>query len=204
MSAEVEFSGLKGRLFAWFLVSPLRRVLEWKMGVPEPRLLELLELEGDEVVVDSGCGSGFHSMLVAQRLTTGRVIGVDVSEEMLSRFRRSAARRGLDGRIEARYGDALALPLDDATADRAMTLAAWHHLPDPLTACAELVRVLCPGGRLVAVDLEITSRKRLEGHLDGHHRAFGEADMARILEAAGLEERRVERIGRWVIGSGVK
>ena len=60
-SSVGEFAGLKGRFFAWFLTSPLRRVLEWKMGTPELRLFELLALEGKEVVVDSLVGFAYEN-----------------------------------------------------------------------------------------------------------------------------------------------
>ena len=80
--------------------------------------------------------------MVARRLGSGRVVGVDVSTEMLGRLRRNAARQGLSARIEAIEADALALPLDDESIDRAITVATWHHLVDPRRACSELARVL--------------------------------------------------------------
>ena len=91
-------------------------------------------------------------------------------------------------------------------ADRAITLAAWHHLGDPQEACNELVRVLKPGGKFVCVDLEISAQHQpgKELHLEGHDRSFGEGDMRRILEAAGLTEVGVETIGRWILGAGRK
>jgi len=199
-----EFSGLKGRFFAWFLTSPLRRVLEWKMGNPDPRFMDLMALDGSEVVVDSGCGSGHHTLMVAERLSSGRIIGLDVSSEMLDKLRRNAASRRVSDRVQALEADALAIPLDDAMADRAITVAAWHHLDDPEKACHELARVLRPGGKLVAIDLAITPASRPVKHLEGHDRSFDHADMRRFLEAAGLSEVQVETLGRWVIGAGVK
>lgn len=206
MTEQPEFSGLKGRFFAWFLTSPLRHILHLKMGNPDARFMELLDLGGDETVIDSGCGSGHHTLMVAERLRRGRIIGLDVSKEMLDKLRANAARRGLSDRIEALEADALAIPLDDAYADRSITLAAWHHLDDPQAACDELVRVLKPGGKLVCVDLEISPRHQpgKELHLHGHDRAFGEDDMQRVLETAGLERVRVETIGRWILGVGDK
>lgn len=204
MTREPEFSGLRGRFFAWMLTSPLRRVLDWKMGNPDARFLELLALDGSETVVDSGCGSGYHTLMVAERLATGRVIGLDVSREMLAQLGRNAARRGLTERVDAIEADALAIPLDDMVADRAITVATWHHLDDPQKACAELARVLRPGGRLVAIDLEISAGHRPGAHLHGHDRAFGEPDMRRVLRAAGLHDIAVETLGRWVIGTAVK
>jgi ubiquinone/menaquinone biosynthesis C-methylase UbiE len=198
-----EFSGLKGRFFAWFLTSPLRRVLDWKMGNPDARAIELLQLDGTERVVDSGCGSGYHTLMVARRLGRGRVVGVDVSTEMLGRLRRTAAREGLSGRIEAIEADALALPLADESFDRAITVATWHHLVDPRRACRELVRVLRRGGRLVAIDLSIGEGRQSGKHL-GHARAFSVTEMRSYLEGEALRDIHVEMLGRWVIGSAVK
>lgn len=199
-----EFSGAKGRFFAWFLTSPLRRILAWKMGEPEERLLALLDLGGSERVLDAGCGSGFHSLLVAERVPDGCVVAVDVSSEMLARLRTLAAGRGLSDRIDVQLADGLALPLPDGSVDRALSAAVWHHLADPQGAARELARVLRPGGRVVVSDLAIVASQKAIAGLDGHDRGFGPADMVRILETAGFAEVQVETVGRWVLGSGVK
>ncbi len=213
MSAEPEFSGLRGRFFAWFLSGPGRRVLEWKMGKPEPRILELLQLQGGERVLDAGCGSGFHSLLVAERVPQGSVLAVDVSTEMLDRMRKRVAARGLTERVEILQADGLDLPTPDSSVDRAMSAAVWHHLDDPQRACGELVRVLRSGGRVVVSDLEIKpSGHEHGGHghggkghgRHGHDRPFGPDDMARILEQAGLVNVTVEMVGRWILGAGDK
>src|SRR5690606_29620286 len=122
---------------------------EWKMGRPEERILALLRLEGHERVLDAGCGSGFHSLLLARALPEGRVVAVDVSVEMLDGLRRNAARRRLDDRIQVLRADGLHLPLPDGSIDRALSAAVWHHLDDPQAACDELVRAVKPGGRVV-------------------------------------------------------
>jgi len=199
-----EFSGLKGRFFAWFLTSPMRRVLEMKMGKPEERLMELLELTGGERVLDFGSGSGFHSLLMAEQLPRGGVVAVDVSPEMLDQLRTNAARRGLTDRIEVLQADGLALPLEDASVDRALSAAVWHHLDDPDQACRELVRALRPGGRAVVSDLRIEANTKAIQGLDGHDTAFGPDDMRRIMEQAGLTDVQVEMVGRWVLGAGRK
>ena len=203
-AATPEFSGLKGRFFAWFLTSPLRRVLEWRMGKPDQRILELLALRGDELVLDAGCGSGFHTLLVAERLTTGRVTAVDVSTEMLARLRTLAAKRGLAQRVAVALGDNLALDLPDATFDRSVSVAVWHHLSDPQRACAELARTLKPGGHAVVVDLAIAPSEKAVRGLEGHDRAFGPAEMRQVMERAALVDVTVETIGRWVVGVGHK
>lgn len=199
-----EFSGLKGRFFAWMLTSPLRRVLEAKMGKPEPRLLELLQLTGEQRVLDAGCGSGFHSLLLAEALPEGGVVAVDISPEMLDQLRKNAARRGLADRVEVLQADGLALPLEDASVDRALSAAVWHHLDDPQQACSELARALRPGGRAVISDLLVEPSRKTAHGLHGHDRPFGVDDMRRILETAGLEDVEVETVGRWVLGAGSK
>lgn len=199
-----EFSGFKGRFFAWFLTSPLRRILDHKMGKPDERFLELLELKGDEVVVDAGCGSGYHTLMMAERLRSGRVIGVDVSKEMLARLTGNAKKRGLADRIEVLEADGLALPLDDGFVDRAVSIAVWHHLDDPQKACSELARVLRPGGILVSIDLQIGDGHEPGKHLQGHDKRFGPQDMEEILRTAGVKDLKIETLGKWIIGVGRK
>jgi 2-polyprenyl-3-methyl-5-hydroxy-6-metoxy-1,4-benzoquinol methylase len=199
-----EFSGFKGRFFAWFLTSPLRRILELKMGKPEARILELLQLQGGERVLDSGCGSGFHTLLIAEALKTGSLVAVDISSEMLDRLRTNAAARGLSERVEVLEADILDLPLDDESFDRAISAAVWHHLDDPAKACRELVRTLRIGGRVVVSDLEIKANTKAVRGLDGHDRAFGPDDMRRVMVEAGLQNVQVSQVGRWLLGAGEK
>jgi ubiquinone/menaquinone biosynthesis C-methylase UbiE len=197
-----DFSGFKGRVAAWLLTSPVRRLLEAKMGNPDARLTELLQLTGNDTVLDAGCGSGFHSLLLAEALPEGKVVAVDISQEMLDQLGRNAAKRSLSERLEAQLADGQRLPLEDNSVDRALSAAVWHHLDDPQAACDELVRVVKPGGRVVVSDLAVhASRKTLKG-LSGHDQAFGPDDMRRIMEQAGLQNVQVETEGRWVLGAG--
>ncbi len=206
---SIEFSGLKGRFFAWFLTSPMRRLLDFKMGKPDARVMELLELEAEHVVLDAGCGSGFHTLLVAEHVERGQVLAVDISQEMLDRLARTAAARGLESRIVPIRANGLSLPVKTGGVDRALSVAVWHHLADAdgasaEGACAELVRALRPGGRVVVCDLHIEADKKAIAGLQGHDRAFNQAKLAQILEKSGLEQVHVERVGKWVLGAGVK
>ena len=201
---SIEFSGLKGRFFAWFLTSPMRRLVELKMGKPDARVLELLQLEPDHVVLDAGCGSGFHSLMIAEQLESGQVLAVDISQEMLDRLAHTAAKRGLEARIVPVLANGLSLPVASDGVDRAVSVAVWHHLGDPLGACKELARTLRPGGKVVVCDLAIEADKKAIKGLEGHDRAFDEAAMRRIMVESGLGEVHVERVGRWVLGVGVK
>lgn len=204
MPETPEFSGFKGRVAAFFLTSPFRKLLEWKMGKPEGRLLELLDLKGGEQVLDAGCGSGFHTLMMAELLPEGHIVATDVSTEMLDRLRAQAERRKLSARISPTLADNLALDMEDNRFDRAISAAVWHHLPDPQQAARELFRTLKPGGKVVVSDVEVVANKKAVAGLDGHDVAFGSEDMRRFLEGAGFAEVSVEKIGTWVIGSGLK
>jgi ubiquinone/menaquinone biosynthesis C-methylase UbiE len=81
-----------------------------------------------------------------------KVIGIDLSNEMLLHARLLAKRRGFD-RVEFRRGDALRLPLRSNSVDAAFCVMVLHFLADPERAVAELCRITRPGGSVILVDL---------------------------------------------------
>jgi trans-aconitate 2-methyltransferase len=112
------------------------------------RVLDRLELRGDETVVDAGCGSGRLTAELLERLPQGRVIAVDGSESMLAVAERELRPRFGD-RVELRHADLLALDLDGA-ADVVFSTATFHWVRDHPRLFAVLHRALRPGGRLHA------------------------------------------------------
>jgi ubiquinone/menaquinone biosynthesis C-methylase UbiE len=112
------------------------------------QLLAALRLKPGHAVLDVGCGPGTDLPALATIVgEAGTVVGIDRDPAMLDR-----ARQRTSGypQIEVRTGDAHALPLDDASVDRARADRVFQHLADPAGAAAELRRVLRPGG-LVAL-----------------------------------------------------
>jgi len=107
-------------------------------------VLESLELGPEHVVLDVGCGPGTDLAAMAGFVAPdGVVIGVDHDERMV----REAAQRTADlTGVEVRRGDAHALPLADASVDRARTDRVLQHVADPGAAVADIARVLRPGG----------------------------------------------------------
>ena len=205
-SKEVEFSGMKGRFFAWFLTSPLRKITLHKiMGNPDPRFMELLALQGSETVVDFGSGSGHHSLMVAKKLKDGgKVIATDVSKEMLNKLRKLAKKRGVADKVEAIEADCqnLSAIVPDGSADCGISVATWHHINGLAeevlqTACNEMFRTLKPGGRIVVVDLGITKKCRqdraLGAVMKGHDRPYSMEDVAQYMTNAGFEQQVVEK-----------
>ena len=107
-------------------------------------VLGRLELSGDELVLDAGCGSGRITEALLERLPRGRVIAVDESPSMID-----AARRRLGERAELRVLDLLELELDEP-ADAILSTATFHWIGDHPRLFARLHRALRPGGHLVA------------------------------------------------------
>lgn len=118
------------------------------------RWLERLDLEVGDVVLDAGSGIGEVALLLAGRVgPSGRVVGVDLSAELVERARSRAEGAGS---VEYQVGDITALPFEDGSFDAVYSERVFLHLADPQAAMAELLRVLRPGGRLLIVDLDNT------------------------------------------------
>jgi trans-aconitate 2-methyltransferase len=107
-------------------------------------VLDRLELSGDELVLDAGCGSGRITQALIERLPRGRVIAVDESPSMIG-----AARERLGPDVDLRVGDLLELRLDES-ADAILSTATFHWISDHERLFARLRGALKPGGQLVA------------------------------------------------------
>lgn len=111
------------------------------------RVLTRLKLRGDELVLDAGCGTGRLTADLLEALPTGRVIAIDLSENMLSAARDHLARYG--DRVRLLACDLLHLPFEDAF-DGIVSTAAFHWVLDHDRLFAGLLRALAPGGWLEA------------------------------------------------------
>jgi trans-aconitate 2-methyltransferase len=107
-------------------------------------VLDRLQLSGEELVLDAGCGSGRITQALIERVPRGHVIGFDQSSSMIE-----AARARLGAEADLRVGDLLALELERPV-DAIFSTATFHWIPDHERLFARLHTALRPGGRLLA------------------------------------------------------
>jgi len=106
-----------------------------------------------ERVVDLGSGAGMDSLLAALHVgPDGRVIGVDMTPEMLERSRSIAETLGF-ANVEFREGFIESAPVDDGWADVVISNGVINLCPDKLGAYREIARILRPGGRMMVADI---------------------------------------------------
>lgn len=115
-----------------------------------------LQLSGGERVLDVCTGTA-DVALAAARAVKGeqRVVGVDFSGAMLTHGLEKVRRAGMDAKVTLIRGDATALPVEAASVDRATIAFGIRNVDGPERACAELFRVLRPGGRLAILEFGV-------------------------------------------------
>jgi trans-aconitate 2-methyltransferase len=159
-------------------------------------VLDRLILEGNETVLDAGCGTGRITALLLERLPRGRVIAVDADEAMAAQ-----ARRNLDDeRVFVKRTDLLALDLDQDV-DAVFSTATLHWVLDHDRLFANLFSALRPGGQLVA---QFGGEGNINSLLRAAHTTAADPEYAQWLENfvtdwyfPRLDEtrRRLERVG---------
>jgi ArsR family transcriptional regulator len=133
-------------------------------------------------IADIGCGTGSLTFELAR--FAEKVVGVDLSSEMLRRARQIAINHSLHN-VEFHLGDAADLPLASDSVDAAFGVMMLHFLPAPGRAVAELCRITKPGGSIVIVDLVQHDQEWMREQMAHRWLGFGRSTVEEWLAACG-------------------
>lgn len=177
--------------FVYILLSPMQSLIAWillscsvlagllsllsaglmvrssKVGKLRQRekLLDLVDIRGEEMVLDVGCGRGLLLNAAAKRLTTGKAVGIDIwqtedlSDNHPEMTLANAEAEGVADRVEVKTVDMQQMLFSDETFDVAVSSMAIHNIRDRdgrTKAVREIARVLKPGGRVALQDFQCT------------------------------------------------
>ena len=142
-------------------------------------------LDSEWTVGDLGAGTGQLAAAIAPFVA--KVVAVDASAEMLA----AAKSRVADlCNVDLRHGELERLPVADGELDVAMLLLVLHYIVDPPSVLAEACRALCPGGRLVIVDMRAHTRDAYREEMGHLWPGFTETQLEEWMRSAGLEQFR--------------
>jgi len=154
-------------------------------------------LKDGEVVLDLGAGAGFDAFLAAAKVgETGRVIGVDMTPEMVARAGENA-RKGNYNNVEFRLGEIEKLPVEDNFIDVIVSNCVINLSPDKRSVFKEAFRVLKPGGRIMVSDLVLAKelpdiiKESVEAYVDCIAGAVRKEDYLKFIGEAGFKDIKV-------------
>jgi arsenite methyltransferase len=160
-----------------------------EMGLGCGNPLSFAGLKDGEVVLDLGSGGGVDCFLASKIVgTTGKVIGVDMTPEMISKARKNATTRNYQN-VEFRLGEIEHLPVGDSTVDALLSNCVINLSPSKLQVYQEAYRVLKPGGRLAVADMVALQPlpDRLKNDLVAYTGCLAGAELVSQLEAWLIE-----------------
>jgi len=157
----------------------------------------LARLEEGETVLDLGSGAGFDCFLAATKVgTNGKVIGVDMTPEMIEKARENARKNRVKN-VEFRLGEIESLPMGDNSVDVVISNCVINLSADKPRVFQEVYRVLKPGGRIAISDIALLKElpEKIESSIEAYVGCVGGAvlvdDYEKIVRASGLRDIKI-------------
>jgi SAM-dependent methyltransferase len=171
--------------------------VEANLGLSCGNPTALTTLKKGETVLDLGSGAGFDVFLASAKVgATGKVIGVDMTPEMLETARENAEKNGIKN-VEFRLGEIENLPLPDNSVDIVISNCVINLSTDKERVFNEIYRVLKPGGRIAISDVALLKKlpKKIRDSTDHYVGCVSGAvlieDYKKILEATGMKDVKI-------------
>ena len=115
------------------------------------KAIAMLDLAPDSIIADIGAGSGYYSFRLAGLIPNGKIIAVDIQQEMLDYLKDEAARRNI-GNVEPHLGTIDSIKVDPDTLDAVLMVDAYHEFSHPVEMLQSIRSALKPGGRIYLLE----------------------------------------------------
>lgn len=172
-----EIANVMGHQAAAWLDRPERE----KEEQPQ-KVIDAMELKGDEVVGDIGAGSGYFSFRIARGVPKGKVLAEDIQPEMLALLQRTAKRFGITN-VEPVLGTVTDVKLPEGGVDIVLFVDSYHEFDHPREMMESILKSLKPGGRVIDVEYKAEDP---DVRILPHHK-MTEAQAIKEMTAVGLE-----------------
>ena len=205
-------------------VRAYNRVSRWPIFTIERHIMlsALAKYKPQGILVDIGCGPGYLAAQISRRFPGLRVVGVDISNEMLSTAKRNWSSRSYPN-VEFVMGDAQRLPFPDSTVDFIVSSFSLHHLANAEIAVREIHRVLKPDGQFLILDVRrdgprffyYTLRlgqalaapaaiRRNNGAVGSFWASYTPAELRGIFATVPWQKAQIQNGVGWILASGSK
>ncbi len=161
--------------------------------LPPAEIVSALQLVDGLTVADMGAGTGYFAVPIARAVGSGKVMAVDVSDELLELLREKLRRGDAPGNIVLLQGDAEGTSLRRESCDLVFMANVWHEFPHRVEVLLEAKRLLRPNGRVAILDWKPGTTRPPGPPLE--HRV-PQCEVERILTAEGWRDVRGREIGQ--------
>lgn len=184
----------------WFGRKIAGRVFNKANASLEDMGLKLMDLKPDSTVLEIGFGNGRLISKMAPRLDTGKIVGIDISKEMLAEAEKKNRMLISTGRVELYEASVGNIPSEDEYFDKIFTANTIYFWPDPASAIQEIRRTLKIGGKAYCAfrpENELKNNSVIKSNLTIFKNLFSKESIQIFLEEAGFENVIVhEQIGK--------